>query len=108
MTDTEFTKVCTAMRQDIADRTPYLTGNLANNATLVRSTGLNEIRVYVDENIAPYFKYVNGRPSYRVNSQFKGGKVLKYNRNYMYFERAFVKAVENLANRIDGEIIRID
>ncbi len=108
MTDADFTRVCTAMKQDISDRTPYRTGNLANNATLIRSTGLNEMRIYVDENIAPYFRFVNERPSYYVNSRYRGTKLLKYNRNYMYFEAAFVKAIQNLASNIGGEITRND
>ena len=107
MTDAQFTKICTAMRQDIADRTPYDTGNLANNATLVRPGGMNEMRIFVDENIAPYFRAVNLRPSYYVNSIY-GGKMLKPNRNYLYFELAFVRALKNLADSIDGEVIQID
>ena len=107
MTDNEFTLVCTAMRQDIADRTPYRTGNLANNATKVESTGYNEMKIYVDERIAPYFPFVNNRASYYVKNPF-GGKMLKANRNYLYFEYAFVKAIQNLAQRIDGEIIQND
>lgn len=106
MTDAQFTTICTAMRQDIADRTPYDTGNLANNATLVRSSGANEMCIFVDENIAPYFRAVNLRHSYQVNSIY-GGKIVKPNRNYMYFELAFVRALKNLADSIDGEVIQL-
>lgn len=107
MTDAQFTTICTAMRQDIADRTPHDTGNLADKATLVVPGGMNEMRIFVNENIAPYFRAVNERPSYYVNSIY-GGKVSRPNRNYMYFERAFVSALRNLADSIDGEVIQID
>ena len=107
MNDTTFTTICTAMKQDISDSTPYDTGNLANNATLVRSVSGSEIKIYVDEKIAPYFRAVNCRKSYTVNAK-GGGKMMKQNRNYMYFERAFDKALRNLANSISGEVIKVD
>ena len=104
MTDQQFTFVCSSMLHDIRDKTPKLTGNLADKATLLRSVGANEIRIYVDENIAPYFKYVNNRPTYRVNGKF--GSYTKQNRNYEYFQHAVEEAVENLARKINGEIIK--
>ena len=104
MTDQQFTFVCSSMLHDIRDMTPKLTGNLADKATLLRSVGANEIRIYVDENIAPYFKYVNNRPTYRVKGKF--GSYTRQNRNYEYFQHAVEEAVENLARKINGEIIK--
>lgn len=92
------------MLHDIRSMTPRLTGNLADKATLLRSVGSNEIRIYVDESIAPYFPYVNNRPSYRVKGKF--GSYTKLNKNYEYFQHAVEVAIENLARKIDGEIIR--
>lgn len=104
MTDQQFTTVCTSMLHDIRKDTPKLTGNLANNATLIRSVGANEMRIYVDEKIAPYFPYVNNRVSYRVKGKF--GSYSKLNRNYEYFQKAVETAIENLARKIDGEIVK--
>ena len=107
MTDAEFTTVCKSMKQDIYDRTPHATGNLRNNATKIESAGYNEMKIFVDEKIAPYFRAVNNRPSYYVKSLY-GGKYLKANRNYLYFENAFASAIQNLARRVDGDIIKND
>ena len=104
MTDQQFTVVCSSMLHDIRDKTPRLTGNLADKATLLRSVGANEIRIYVDENIAPYFPYVNNRPTYRVKGKF--GSYTKQNRNHEYFQHAVEVAIEKLARKIDGEIIK--
>jgi hypothetical protein len=88
------------MLHDIRARTPYATGNLAKNATLIRSIGNNEIRIYVDENIAPYFKYVNNRPTL-----FSKGR-MRTNPNHEYFQHAVEVATENLARKINGVIIK--
>lgn len=92
------------MRNDIEDMTPKKTRNLAEKATLLRSVGANEIRIYVDENIAPYFKYVNNRPTLYVKGKF--GSYTKQNKNYGYFQHAVEVAIEKLARKIDGEIIK--
>lgn len=92
------------MRNDIEDMTPKKTRNLAEKATLLRSVGANEIRIYVDENIAPYFKHVNNRPTYRVKGKF--GSYTKQNKNFEYFQHAVEVATEKLARKINGEIIK--
>lgn len=100
MTDQQFTKICTFMRDDIRSMTPYATGNLANNATLLRPVGTNEIRIYVDENIAPYFRYVNDRPTLLSKGR------MRKNPNHEYFQHAVEVAIKNLARKIGGEIIK--
>ncbi len=104
MTDQQFTNICTDMLHNIQSMTPWATGNLADKATKITGEGTNEIRIYVDENIAPYFKYVNNRPTYRVKGKF--GSYTKQNRNYEYFQHAVEVAIENLARKIDGVIIK--
>lgn len=104
MTDQQFTNICSEMRNDIEDMTPKKTRNLAEKATLIRPVGSNEIRIYVDENIAPYFKYVNNRPTLYVKGKF--GSYTKQNKNYGYFQHAVEVAIEKLARKIDGEIIK--
>lgn len=119
MNDATFNKVTTAMLTDIRERTPKLTRNLADKATLSRSLGDGIIEIYVDEKIAPYFKYVNNYPrthyrAYQTTSTLQGGRIVKNkqlkamskaNRNYGYFERAFDDALRNLANSVGGVIV---
>ena len=119
MTDETFTNVTTAMLTDIRERTPKLTGNLARNATLSKSLGSGIVEIYVDNKIAPYFKYVNNYPqthykAYQSTSAIQGGRIIKHkqltaktkpNRNYGYFERAFDEALKNLANSVGGVIV---
>lgn len=107
MKDSTFTQICVSMRKDIVNRTPYDTGNLANNATRIHSLGYGKMRIYVNEGIAPYFRFVNCRPYYYVNGK-NGGKVKKENRNHLYFEIATIKAIRKLVKKLDGEIRRID
>ena len=68
---------------------PYVTGNLAYNATLMEPLGDGAYRIYVDLTIAPYFPYV-----------------IKQKRNYQYFQKAVNKQIEILAEKLGGEIIR--
>lgn len=104
MTDNEFTAICRELQSDIKSRTPRRTGNLRGNATLIRSCGANEIRVYVDTDIAPYFDLVNYRQTYLVGR--RDMKKTKQNKNYRYFERAVEIAIENLASKIGGDIVK--
>jgi hypothetical protein len=68
---------------------PYVTGNLAYNATLMEPLGDGAYRIYVDLDIAPYFPYV-----------------LKQRRNYQYFPRAVEKQIRILAENLGGELYR--
>ena len=100
MTDQQFTNICTDMLHDIRGMTPWATGNLADKATKITGEGSNEIRIYVDENIAPYFKYVNNRPTL-----FSKGR-MRTNPNHEYFQHAVEVAIENLSRKINGVIIK--
>jgi hypothetical protein len=108
------------MHEDIFNLTPHATGNLRREATLLVRRSNSRFEVYVDETIAPYFKYVNNAKTltyWRYQTIQKNGKVIKdksrekvsftkENRNYQYFEKAFEEALKNMANKIGGTIIR--
>lgn len=106
MTDTEFTAISRELQGDIKESTPRKTGNLRGNATLIRKIGSNEIRIYVDTEIAPYFDLVNYRKTYKVKSRFRDAMLTKQNKNYHYFENAVEAAINNLARKIGGEIVK--
>jgi hypothetical protein len=97
MTDGEFDKAVRKMQSDIQEATPYDTGNLATKATKSRSIGTDKFEIYVDEKVAPYFKYVNNRPTLS-----NGAK----NKNYGYFHNAFENALQKMANDAGGVIVR--
>lgn len=119
MTDETFSNIAKKMVADIRSKTPWDTGNLAKKATKSNSLGNGIIEIYVDEKIAPYFKYVNNYPrtnyrAYQSTSTIQGGRIVKNkqlktiskpNRNYGYFERAFDDALQKLANRVGGVIV---
>lgn len=121
MTEPIFNQICHSMRADIQKETPILTGNLRYNATIIEMLESAKFRIYVDEKIAPYFKYVNSydKVYYRKKSystSISGGKIIrintgwqqlsKPNKNYKYFERAFEDALKNMAHKIGGTVIR--
>lgn len=95
MTDAQFTTIVNSIRNDIAKRTPYDTGNLATNATRIESLGVNEMRVFIDTNIAPYFRYVNFAERLVNNAD---------NPNRGYWERAIKGAVEKIAQINGAEV----
>jgi hypothetical protein len=97
MTDGEFDKAVRKMLFDIQENTPYDTGNLATKATTPRSISPDKFEIYVDEKIAPYFKYVNNYP------RLSNGAV---NKNYGYFHKAFEEALQTMANDAGGVIVR--
>lgn len=121
MTNKKFEDICNQMRKDIFDLTPYDTGNLADKATKIARISNARFEIYVDQTVAPYFKYVNGAPTLtyrRYQKSISGKKIIKRkdlpkvsftvrNRNYQYFERAFEKALENMAHEIGGTIYRV-
>lgn len=74
---------------EMRKRTPRDTGNLADNATIIVEVGLG-FNLGIDAIKAPYFTYVNDRPTYPRGSR---------NPNYRYYERALMatqKYIEDL------------
>lgn len=113
MTDNEFSKIVHELLGTIKSMTPRATGNLADKSTKVRASGANEMRVFVDagsgqrkpmEGIAPYFWLVNYRRTYPVKTPH--GVQQKENRNYHYYEKAVETAIERLATKIGGDIVK--
>ena len=106
MTDAQFTTIVNSIRKEIYDRTPYLTGNLAENATRIESLGVNEMRVYIDINIAPYFKYVNDYDLIGGRWDEEQGRMVdqKPNGNYHYWERAVEESI-NIVVRLNGGML---
>jgi hypothetical protein len=119
MTDAAFQKACKSMLKDIRKDTPRLTGNLAVKATKIKRLGANQFEIYVDEKIAPYFKYVNNAQTityHKYRSGIVGKKITKRkdlpkvkrvvnNKNYQYFEKSVDKALVNLAEKVGGTLV---
>ena len=78
--------------------TPYRTGNLSLNATKCRSLGDRRIELLVDQKIAPYFCYVNGR-------ERLGKREIK-NKNFGYWRRACDAVIEDIASALGGRVER--
>lgn len=97
MSDAQFTAISNRLLEHIRRKTPYDTGNLRNKATLINQENPGEHRIYVDSNIAPYFKYVNNY------ARMRNGGV---NKNHKYFQNAVNEAVAELAASIKGEVIK--
>lgn len=85
-----------SVKAEIAKRTPYDTGNLAKNATRSESLGGGQARIYIDTQIAPYFKYVN------YYQYLNGGKA---NPNFLYFDKALKAALIKTAQMNGGSVI---
>lgn len=121
MTNDRFQNICSQMREDIFALTPYDSGNLANEATKLQRLGDAKVKIFVDEEIAPYFRFVNNEPMLTYWSYQRGikdGKIVKRkdlpkishvtkNRNYHYFEKAVEAALENLAKNAGGKLYRV-
>lgn len=95
MTDAQFTAFVSVIKWELEKFTPYDTGNLAKNATRSESLGSDKARIYVDTNIAPYFKYVNFYQTL-VNG--------KPNPNHEYFQKGIKSAVERAAKMSGGHV----
>jgi hypothetical protein len=96
MKTAKFNNICSRIYDQIRARTPYASGNLHNNATKIERLGDAKIKIYVDESIAPYFKYVNNSP---ILSNSRA------NRNYQYFDNALVGILEELAKEEGATLI---
>ena len=96
MTDAQFTAFVAVMKWELAKFTPYDTGNLLKNATRSESLGSDKARIYVDTNIAPYFKYVN------FYEKLVNGR---RNPNKDYFQKGIESAVERAAKMSGGTVI---
>lgn len=95
MTDAQFTALSAGILTSIREVTPWDTGNLAKNATKIRSVGAGKFEIYVDRKIAPYFDYVNGLA--RINN--------RPNRNHGYFADAIQHAMSVAARNYGGTLV---
>ena len=95
MTDAQFTALSASILSSIREVTPWDTGNLAKNATKIRSIGSGKFEIYVDEKIAPYFEYVNGLA--RING--------RPNKNHGYFGEAIDHAISVAARNYGGTLV---
>lgn len=76
---------------------PKDTGNLAFNAIKYEISG-NEMRIYVDENIAPYMVYTNEPWIKRPGT----------NPNEKWWDTALEEIIEYMAFYLNGELKQID
>ena len=104
MTDREFTKLASEFLADVRERTPInkrrnapTRGNLRLRATRGKPIASGKYRVTVSSEIAPYFPFVNYAKS------FPSGKP---NPNYNYLGTAIEEALNNLAKKAGGIIVR--
>ena len=96
MTDAEFSQFSRAFLNGIQSRTPVRTGNLKLNATKLRSIGKDKAKIFVDTEVAHYFKWVNNKPTV--------GKNDKENRNYKYFQKAIKATIEELGLPLGADV----
>ena len=89
MTDQEFNQLAYLMLLWIRHETPYKTGRLCLDATQHERMGSRCFKIYVDEDEAPYFKYVNGK------GKHKG-----------YWKKAIDAAIKRAAREYGGYIER--
>lgn len=118
MNEKDFSDACSLFLESIREQTPWRTGNLAK-ATEIIQHGDAKFEIRVNEEIAPYFKYVNNAKTltyhkYRtevVNKKITKrkdlAKTLKVvnNKNYHYFERAVENSLEVLAKKVGGTLV---
>lgn len=67
---------------------PMKTGNMRNNATKLLPVGLGLYWLYIDKNVAPYFKYVNAK-----GAKWEG-----------FFTKAAIAFAEELTKRLNGKM----
>ena len=76
---------------------PYHTGNMANNATKVEKVSENEVKIWVDSDVADYVVYTN-EPW--TSPKWNG----KQNPNEKWFEKATEQVVQYIAGVLNGNI----
>lgn len=76
---------------------PIDTGNMRYNSVMLMRLSETRQILYINTNIAPYFKYVNGEWK---SKKWNGKK----NKNEGFFYRAAMAYVEDLAYRLNGRI----
>lgn len=98
MTDAQFSAQMEKFVAKIREMTPRDTGNLRLNATTGYPESSSSWVISVNQQKAPYFKYVNNR------ARLSNGAM---NRNYKYFQDAVEIAIEELAQAVGGVIVRV-
>ena len=88
------TEVCATVFRPSAPRD---TGNLQDNAIKVEQVSENEVRIYVDEAIAPYMPYTN-EPW--LSPKWNG----KQNPNEGWFDKAVETVAQAIATKLGGDV----
>ena len=76
---------------------PYDTGNMALQATKVEKVSENEVKIYIDSDVAPYVAYTN-EPW--ISPKWQG----KQNPNEKWFEKAAEKTAQAICSMLDGKM----
>lgn len=101
MTDSYFANICEKATQELRNRAPKKTGNLAYNGVQLVFVSNREALLYVDESIAPYMPYTN-EPW--VADRWKG----KPNPNEGWFDRAADGIAQLLNDLAGGKLKSVD
>ncbi len=101
MTDSNFAHICEEAVQELRNRAPKRTGNLAYNGVRIVFVSRKETLLYVDESIAPYMPYTNET---WLAPTWNGRK----NPNEGWFDRAADGIAELLNHLLGGELKRVD
>ena len=94
MTDRELNDAVHRALATVKKHTPYRTGCLRHEATLLMARGGRSFVIYVDTDKAPYFKYVNGT---------RNGKSI---RSTGYWQRAVDEVINNIARELGGRVTK--
>ncbi len=96
MTSNEFVLLAKECEAILRNAAPYKTGNLRYNAIKLEMVDANTVRLYVDEDIAPYMKYTN-EPWNHGNNPNEG-----------WFDRAAQRIAEHVAQVTGGTLNNYD
>lgn len=97
MTNAQFTAFGERIKRQLQSFSPIRTGNLRYNSIRLERTGENEIRIYVDEKIAPYMPFTN-EPW--LSPRWNGKK----NPNEAWFDNAAFKIALWIAGAFKAQI----
>lgn len=97
MTNAQFMAFGERIKRQLQSFSPIRTGNLRYNSIRLERTGEDEIRIYVDEKIAPYMPYTN-EPW--LSPRWNGKK----NPNEAWFDNAAFKIALWIAGAFKAQI----
>lgn len=95
MTTQQFMALGNLLKEELKMRSPIDTGNLRYNSITMRMVSPDEIRIYIDEAIAPYMPFTN-EPW--ISPRWNGKK----NPNEHWFDNAAEYLVKFIADNYNG------